>query len=620
MSNLSEAHYKELPPEETVNYLRAILSSMSIEVEEHWLKRSSISTFALRVVFKGTTIGANGKGVTEAYARASAYAELFERYQNNLFGYQADFPIKSFPFYHASDEQFISAMEIVSDNNSYIRKYFEQRNMASLSIEKKALAFQSLHRIDEQLYGVNGEYLCLPFYSFERDDVVYLPKNVYRLAYGSNGMSAGNTFPEAFVQGISEIFERFIQRRIIFEKLATPVIPDSALNDYPHLIAMLNVLRQNKKYQCELHDCSLGGNYPVVALFIIEKDTGNFGIKFGSHPDFGVAIERTFTEAAQGQDIYEYSHRSSFDFANKNVFNEVNTYNLYKMGLGQYPYEVLSSNSKFRFTPFPNISGKSNKELSLDALNKIRSLGYDVLIRDVSTLSFASIQIIVPGMSEMSAADDTKYKAYQTRNYIMYLLKDPALINEQDCMYLLATIQYFGASVLENNIESLYPWYDKKDFPFSNYNCGTLYLGAMAAYYCKSYNVCLRFLDRIISVYSRNEPMSNETKRLKMINLFCSGMEMLSEESLVFCEMAPLLSEDLLEWLKQTFSSRDKVISKQFPCFNKDIIGEAASIYEGIIEKLFKKQMSAPINQKQIPLYFDERGYNNESDEHRTAF
>ena len=54
-------HYKEITPAETVKRLKKILSDIHIETEEQWQKESSIGTWALRVVLKGTNIGTNGK-------------------------------------------------------------------------------------------------------------------------------------------------------------------------------------------------------------------------------------------------------------------------------------------------------------------------------------------------------------------------------------------------------------------------------------------------------------------------------------------------------------------------------------------------------------------------------
>ena len=51
------------------------------------------------------------------------------------------------------------------------------------------------------------------------------------------------------------------------------------------------------------------------SLIILEKNTGKYGIKLGCHPDFGVAMERTFYRSGtRTGDIYQYSGRSIIDF------------------------------------------------------------------------------------------------------------------------------------------------------------------------------------------------------------------------------------------------------------------------------------------------------------------
>lgn len=61
MSEIQLMHYKQKTPEETVQFLQDILKNMKVEVTETWQERSSIGTYALRLDFRGTKIGANGK-------------------------------------------------------------------------------------------------------------------------------------------------------------------------------------------------------------------------------------------------------------------------------------------------------------------------------------------------------------------------------------------------------------------------------------------------------------------------------------------------------------------------------------------------------------------------------
>jgi len=65
MSVYEELHYKDSSPDATVDRLLKILHECGIDTEEAWGDKSSVDTYSLRVAIKGTTIGTNGKGVTE---------------------------------------------------------------------------------------------------------------------------------------------------------------------------------------------------------------------------------------------------------------------------------------------------------------------------------------------------------------------------------------------------------------------------------------------------------------------------------------------------------------------------------------------------------------------------
>lgn len=84
-------------------------------------------------------------------------------------------------------------------------------------------------------------------------------------------MSAGNSFEEAMVQGMSEIIERYVQKKIIKERISLPDIPVEYIKKYPHIYEMFRKLEQKQEYKCWLKDCSLGGIYPVAAFIILEK-------------------------------------------------------------------------------------------------------------------------------------------------------------------------------------------------------------------------------------------------------------------------------------------------------------------------------------------------------------
>ncbi|MBE6813203.1 MAG: hypothetical protein E7523_10045 [Ruminococcaceae bacterium] len=227
---------------------------------------------------------------------------------------------------------------------------------------------------------------------------------------------------KALVQGLSEIYERVAQRTIFINQEAVPDVPENYIEKYERIYQLYKKLKSNKEIHCFVKDCSFGGKYPVVALIVVEKDTGCFGVKFGCHPDFGVALERCFTEAAQGRKINEFTKTSILDFQNNGVATENNICNAFKIAQGQYPFQLFSKKSTYDFTPYEEIIGSSNKILLKEWIDRIIKSGYDVLIRDVSYLDFPSFHIIIPGLSELQKVDDQCFRAYNTRLFSRQVL------------------------------------------------------------------------------------------------------------------------------------------------------------------------------------------------------
>ena len=617
MSKIQEMHYKETAPLSTVDKLKGILSSMGIECEEEWQSESSIGTWALRVTFKGTSLGANGKGTTREFALASAYAELFERYQNDLLGAAYSLDKKSsYSFDSSIDEKVMTPEELISqENNAYFDMYFKERNLQDASLEEKVEAFKKVQKVDLYMRGDDTSYLTVPFYSVKHKKLMYLPKNVYRLSYGSNGMSAGNTFEEAVVQGISEIIERYVQRKIFFEKPTFPDIPESCIAKFPYVYEMYKKLVQNKNYKYLLKDCSVGGKYPVAALIIVDKRTGKYGVKLGCHPDFGVAIERTFTEAAQGQDILEYSGRSQVDFYNIDVDNEMNMYNTYKVGKGQFPYQIFGVDNTYEFKEVKDVSNLSNAQIMLEWCQEILGDGYDILIRDVSYLGFPSVHIIIPGLSEMFDADDSRYRTYNTRHFVSGLIMKPELINTKTSKYLIATLEYFLTSILENSIETYYSWYEKGEpLPCSKSGLGCVYMIAMCHILNGDYHKAAVRLKSMLNVLNTPEydefVTKDELTLYQVMYYYCSGMEVMNDKGKVISYLKNFMEPLVCDRVNELLGEEKDVIIKQYPSYEayskqyEDAFSKADN-YFILREKLKGAQQNNPIDQMSIGQYFN---------------
>lgn len=592
--------------------LQRILADMGVAVDETWQEESSIGTFALRLEFKGTKIGTNGKGITKAFAQASAYAEFFERYQNDILGPRVFFG-KKFPFYVAPDERICSSEEIVRDDNEFISQYFALRNMHKASDKKKAKAFYDVQKVDYHIYGLDNQYITLPFYSVKSKRIVYLPKSTYTPFYGSNGMCAGNTPEEALVQGLSEIVERVVQRKICTEKPSLPDVPEDYIKKFPYVYNIIGKLKEQEKngFKFMIKDCSFGGKYPVAALIVYETNTGRYGIKLGCHPDFGVAIERTLTEATQGQDLAEYAKRSIVDFENEHVDEWKNIYNSYKFGMGQYPYQLFSNYPTYAFTPVRDVSGMDNKTILTEWTENIVSSGYDILIRDVSHLGFPSYHIIIPGMSELVFPNDMQFRATNTRYYVSNILRDsPEKINEDNCKLFIATMEYFLGNAYENTMESYYGIVEPADIPCEEIYCGCAYMIAMCNLLLHEYGAAAKKMEYVLRL--AKEGMSNgliDLQRytfLEATKYYFSAMHEIKEHSIAMEYMERLFDSDICKKIVNLFEDVGRVIQKQYPGFEKNGISNRDkyfSAYEAVSHYTFvlrTKQQKTIIRQDAI--------------------
>ena len=142
--------------------------------------------------------------------------------------------------------------------------------------------------------------VALPYTRQSDGDTVYIPSNLIENLFLSNGMSAGNTLAEAQVQCLSEIFERAVKKQIIEEEIALPDVPAEVLARYPHLVEGIQAL-EAQGFPVLVKDASLGGQFPVACVTLMNPRTGGVFASFGAHPSFAIALERSLTELLQGR-------------------------------------------------------------------------------------------------------------------------------------------------------------------------------------------------------------------------------------------------------------------------------------------------------------------------------
>jgi ribosomal protein S12 methylthiotransferase accessory factor len=116
-----------------------------------------------------------------------------------------------------------------------------------------------------------------------------------------NGPSAGNTYEEAVIQGISEVVERHVCALITRDRIATPAIDPASITD-PVALDLLAKFRTNG-IEVYLNDFSLDTGIPTIGALAWDPTTfphlSEIVYTAGTTPGANKALIRALTEVAQ---------------------------------------------------------------------------------------------------------------------------------------------------------------------------------------------------------------------------------------------------------------------------------------------------------------------------------
>ena len=594
MSELQARRYKEVSPEETVKKLKGILEKIGIEVEEKWSKASSVGTYSLRVCIKGTDIGQNGKGMTKEFAMASGYAEFIERLQNGVFRFRMEKPTKELPFTNSPDEKILNAEELLNDKNSFFENILKQNGKDNLTKEDKIQYLKEI--LNEKADLVEKEdFVSLPYYSVRNKNIEYIPDRLFSYLFDTNGMCAGNSPEEALIEGLSEILERYAGMRIFKEKITLPEIPELYIEKFPKVKKMVEKLKKNEDYHFRLVDCSFGGKYPVAGLYIIEKNTGKFGFKMGAHPDYGIAMERCFTEAAQGRDIYEYAETCLFDFYGGEDTKNRSLTEFIFADLSLVPYQVIGEKSDYEFKEMPDVSKLDNKEILKKLVNSILSEGYDILIRNLSTLGFPTFSIAIPGMSEVSFDPNATYfNVFVTMQNLMKHIENINLKNIKEVIKMMETIVN---EIGYEKISILISLKDNSILPCEQIGSGAKYFLAILYIMNKEYEKAARILEDLSFIAENLLENPIEKIMIKAVYYYASAMDKLENHVKAMYYISLLFDKEIANCIDISFKDRNNILINHYGITKDDYVDNDDSFYLPFMKKLRETQRDSKINQ-----------------------
>lgn len=390
---------KDAALEDSIDAFQTKLKKLGFDIEEaSWLNPVP-NVWSVHIRDKECPLCfTNGKGASKKAALASALGEYFERLSTNYFF--ADFylgkAISEGDFVHYPNEKWFPLTEDDSLPegllDSRLLKFYDPDN---------ALAASQL--IDLQSGNEERGICALPFTRQSDDKTVYIPMNIVGNLYVSNGMSAGNTANEARVQGLSEVFERFVKNKIIAESISLPTIPADVMARYPSVVEAIDTL-EKEGFPIFCYDASLGGKYPVICVVLFNPQNGTCFASFGAHPDFGVALERTVTELLQGRGLKDLDVFNAPTFDDEEVAEHTNLETHFIDSSGLINWDLFKDDADYAFADW-SFKGTTQEEFAT-LISIFNTLDAEVYIADYNHLGVYACRILVPGMSDIYPVED----------------------------------------------------------------------------------------------------------------------------------------------------------------------------------------------------------------------
>ena len=394
---------KDLPLEETIANMSGIMANLGMKIEIASWRNIVPNVWSLHIRdAQSPMCFTNGKGSTKESALASALGEFIERLNCNFF-YNDQFwgqEIANAEFVHYPDEKWFQP----GPNGELPKEILDEYTLEIYNPEDELLG---THLYDTNSGNTARGICSLPFVRHSDGETVYFPSNLIENLYLSNGMSAGNTLAEAQVQCLSEIFERAVKREILEGELALPDVPEHVLAKYPKIVEGIKGLEE-QGFPVLVKDASLGGQYPVMCVTLMNPRTGGVFASFGAHPNFEVALERSLTELLQGRSFEGLNDLPKPTFSSNAVTEPNNFVEHFIDSSGVVSWRFFSAQSDYAFVEwdFTNQGQNSNAEEAAMLFGILEDMGKEVYMAVYEHLGATACRILVPGYSEIYLVED----------------------------------------------------------------------------------------------------------------------------------------------------------------------------------------------------------------------
>ena len=435
---------KDVPLEQTIASMSGILAELGMKIEIASWRNIVPNVWSLHVRDSHSQMCfTNGKGSTKESALASSLGEFIERLNCNFF-YNDQYwgpELANAEFVHYPEERWFQP----GPDDELPGEILDEQCRTIYDPEGELCGS---HLYDTNSGNVERGICSLPYVRQSDGEVVYFPSNLIENLFLSNGMAAGNTLAEAQVQCLSEIFERAVKREILEGEMALPDVPQEVLARYPGIVAGIQALEE-QGFPVLVKDASLGGQFPVMCVTLMNPRTGGVFASFGAHPNFEVALERSLTELLQGRSFEGLNDLARPTFESHAVTEPNNYVEHFIDSSGVVSWRFFSARADHEFVDWDFTGGGSysNAEEAEMLFGILHEMGREVYMAVYRHLGATACRILVPGYSEVYPVDDL---IWDNTNKALYFREDILNLHRLDDEQLEALVERLEESELDN--------------------------------------------------------------------------------------------------------------------------------------------------------------------------
>lgn len=435
---------KDLPLEKTIATMSGLIANLGMKVEVASWRNIVPNVWSLHLRDSQSQLCfTNGKGATKESALASALGEFIERLNCNFF-YNDQFwgeELAHADFVHYPNERWFQP----GPKDELPEGLLDEHCLAIYSPDGE---LRGSHLYDTNSGNIERGICAIPYVRQSDGVEVFFPSNLIENLFLSNGMSAGNTLAEAQVQCLSEIFERAVKREIIEGEMALPDVPHEVLAKYPSILAGIEALEE-QGFPVLVKDASLGGQFPVINVTLMNPRTGGVFASFGAHPNFAVALERTLTELLQGRSFEGLNDIARPTFSSHAVTEPNNSVEHFIDSSGVVSWRFFSAKADYDFVEwdFTDNGNNSNAQEAELLFGLLQDMGKEVYMAVFEHLGATACRILVPGYSEVYPVDDL---IWDNTNKALFFREDILNLHRLNDDELAALVERLEESELDN--------------------------------------------------------------------------------------------------------------------------------------------------------------------------